>query len=116
MNDTAEHHPLIVRLAREIGEYVVGDLSNTYNELALRRVEKTLSEIEEYSMAYFGVIRYDQEYDRWSEMHEDIGLPLETLTSQLGEIYVRVGATYARSRDHVNGASVDERIAELEDE
>ena len=116
MTDAIEHHPLIIRLTREIGEYVFGDLSNTYNELALRRVEKTLREIEELSMSYFGVVRNDQDFDRWSEMHENIGLPLETLASQLSDINVRVGATYARSRDLVNGTSVEERIAELEDE
>ena len=114
MNDAEEHHSLINRLAREIAGYVIGDLSNEYNELALRRVEKTLLEIEEHSMNHFGVVSIDKDYDRWQAFYDDLGLPLETLADQLGEVYVRVASTYARSRDLVSGTSVDERIAELE--
>jgi hypothetical protein len=114
MNDAAEHHPLVVRLAQDIDHYLFGDLTVTYDELALRRAEKTLLDIEQYSMEYFGAISLGKDYDAWTQMHEDIGLPLEILLSQLGDVYVRVGAAYARSRDLVSGTSVDERIADLE--
>jgi hypothetical protein len=114
MNDAEEHHPLIVRLVRELGEYVVGDLSNDYSELALRRIEKTLLEIEQHSMSHFGVVNIDKDYDRWQDIHEDLGIPLETLTYQLGDAYVRVASSCARSRDLVSGTDVDKRITELE--
>ena len=81
MSDAEAHHPLIVRLAYELGEYVVGDLSTTSNELALRRIEKTLLEIEEHSMRSFGVIRFDQDHDRWQEFHEDLELPKDFTTA-----------------------------------
>jgi len=114
VSDADERHPLIVRLAYELGEYIVGDLSTTFNELALRRIEKTLLEIEEHAMGNFGVIRIDQDHDRWQEFYEDLGLPLEMLANQLNDAYIRVASSYGRSRDLVSGMSVAERIAELE--
>ncbi len=105
MSDAEAHHPLIVRLAYELGEYVVGDLSTTSNELALRRIEKTLLEIEEHSMRSFGVIRFDQDHDRWQEFHEDLELPLGMLASQLNDAYLRVASSCERSRDLVSGSS-----------